>query len=173
MTAFSAAVTGPVGDFSRSSRGMVRGFGLAVGVGVRFAARSESPPPPQPERASRASARTVASRGITLSYARARTRISARVGIVERNWAGNHADRARELHRPASLDELRELLARTPRIRVLGTRHSFNAIADSDELVSLERLPAEVTADRGAGTVSVPGGMSYGALAGEARRPRL
>jgi len=89
---------------------------------------------------------------------------------VERNWAGNHAYRARELHRPGSLEELRELLARTPRIRVLGTRHSFNAIADSDELVSLERLPATVTADAGAGTVSVPGGMSYGALAGELDR---
>jgi xylitol oxidase len=89
---------------------------------------------------------------------------------VERNWAGNHAYRARELHRPGSLDELRELLARTPRIRVLGTRHSFNAIADSDELVSLERLPAEVTADPARGTVSVPGAMSYGALAGELDR---
>jgi xylitol oxidase len=92
---------------------------------------------------------------------------------VERNWAGNHAYAARALHRPASLEELQELVARSPRIRVLGTRHSFNAIADSDELVSLERLPAEVTADPAAGTVSVPGGMSYGALAPQLGRRGL
>ena len=84
---------------------------------------------------------------------------------MERNWAGNHAYAARALHRPGTLEELQELVAGAPRIRVLGTRHSFNAIADSDELVSLAGLPAGVTADRASGTVSVPGGMSYGALA--------
>jgi xylitol oxidase len=92
---------------------------------------------------------------------------------VERNWAGNHAYGARALHRPASLEELQELVAGAPRIRVLGTRHSFNAIADSDELVSLERLPADVAVDREAGTVSVPGGMSYGGLAPELARHGL
>ena len=42
---------------------------------------------------------------------------------------------ARRLHRPASLDELRHLLAAAGRIRVLGSRHSFSDIADTDELV--------------------------------------
>jgi xylitol oxidase len=92
---------------------------------------------------------------------------------VERNWAGNHAYGARELHRPATLEELQELVAASSRIRVLGTRHSFNAIADSEELVSLERLRAEVTADREAGAVSLPGGMSYGALAPHLERHGL
>ena len=84
---------------------------------------------------------------------------------MERNWAGNHAYRARALHRPGTLEELQELIARTPRIRVLGTRHSFNAIADSEELVSLERLPGAVTV--GDATITCPAHMTYGALAGE------
>jgi alditol oxidase len=92
---------------------------------------------------------------------------------VERNWAGNHAYGARALHRPATLEELRELIARSPRIRVLGTRHCFHAIADSDELVSLERLPAGVEVDEGAGTVTCPGAMTYGALAAALAPHRL
>jgi xylitol oxidase len=84
---------------------------------------------------------------------------------VERNWAGNHAYAARVLHRPETIEQLRELIASAPRIRLLGTRHSFSAIADSDELVSLERLPGAVTV--GDGTVTCPAAMTYGALAGE------
>ena len=86
---------------------------------------------------------------------------------MERNWAGNHAYGARTLHRPGTLEELRELVAAAPRLRVLGTRHAFNAITDSEELVSLERLPAEVEHDPGAGTVRVSGGTRYGTLAAD------
>src|SRR5215210_1969735 len=165
MTAFSALVTGPVGGFSSAPRGRSRGVALAPAVAVARPALRSPPPPPQPASASSAIGRTVASRGISLLYAPAPSRISARLAAVERNWAGNHAYGARELHRPASLEELQELVASSSRIRVLGTRHSFNALADSEALVSLERLPAEVAADRRAGAVSLPGGMSYGALA--------
>jgi alditol oxidase len=85
---------------------------------------------------------------------------------VERNWAGNHAYGARALHRPGSLEQVQELAATRPRIRVLGTRHSFTAIADSDELMSLERLPADVAVDRDRGTVAFAAGLRYGELAG-------
>jgi len=84
---------------------------------------------------------------------------------VERNWAGNYAYGARALHRPATLEALQELIAAAPRIRVLGTRHSFHALADSDELVSLDRLAPDVRVDRANGTVSCAGGITYGALA--------
>jgi alditol oxidase len=79
------------------------------------------------------------------------------------NWAGSYRYRARELHRPASLEELQEIVSRTPRIRVLGSRHTFNDIADSDELVSLEALPPEVEVSDG--TVSFGGALRYGDLA--------
>jgi alditol oxidase len=83
----------------------------------------------------------------------------------ETNWAGNHTYRAARLHRPASLEQVRELVAGASRLRVLGSRHSFNDIADSHELLSLERLPAEVVVDHAAGTVACSGAVRYGELA--------
>ena len=65
--------------------------------------------------------------------------------MTERNWAGNFAYRAAEIHRPTSLDALRELVARASSLRVLGSRHSFNAIGDAGELVSLRALPADIS----------------------------
>jgi xylitol oxidase len=56
---------------------------------------------------------------------------------------------------------------------VLGSRHSFTDLADSDELVSLDGLPREVVIDRGNMTVSVNGAIRYGELAGELARERL
>jgi xylitol oxidase len=82
-----------------------------------------------------------------------------------RNWGGNYTYRAARLHRPATLDELRRIVAGAPRIRVLGTRHSFSDIADSAELVALDALPADVVVDREAGTVSLGAGVTYGGLA--------
>jgi len=85
--------------------------------------------------------------------------------VNERNWAGNYVYGATRLHRPQSLEELQEIVAAAPRLRVLGSRHSFNGIADSDELVSLDGLPAGVHVDRTAGTVSCGGAIRYGELA--------
>ncbi|MGY1603582.1 D-arabinono-1,4-lactone oxidase [Geodermatophilus sp. SYSU D00815] len=89
---------------------------------------------------------------------------------VGTNWAGNHTYAAERLHEPATLEQLQELVAAAPRIRVLGSRHSFNDIADSAELLSLDGLPADVVVDREAGTVSLPGGMRYGELTEVLRR---
>jgi alditol oxidase len=85
--------------------------------------------------------------------------------VKETNWAGNHTYRAAALHRPASLDQVRQLVAGADRLRVLGSRHSFNDIADSAELLSLDGLPADVVVDAGAGTVSFAAGLRYGELA--------
>src|SRR3954470_3034803 len=86
------------------------------------------------------------------------------------NWAGTHRYAARRLHRPATVDELREIVAAAPRVRVLGSRHSFTDIADSDELVSLDDLPAGVEVDRTGRTVSFGAALRYGELA-EALHP--
>jgi xylitol oxidase len=85
--------------------------------------------------------------------------------VTATNWAGNYAYRAARLHRPSTLDELREIVAGARRIRVLGSRHSFTDVADSDEQVTLDGLPAAVSVDRAAGTVTVSAAMSYGNLA--------
>ncbi|HWC41195.1 MAG TPA: FAD-binding protein, partial [Actinomycetota bacterium] len=91
----------------------------------------------------------------------------------ETNWAANLTFRAGELLRPASLEQVQELVAGASRLRVLGSRHSFNDIADADELLVLDDLPGEVAVDRAAATVSVPAAMRYGELAGRLRADGL
>ena len=81
------------------------------------------------------------------------------------NWAGNHVYRAAELHRPATVAQLREIVARAPHVRALGTRHSFSDVGDSAELVALDALPADVDVDRAAQTVTCSAWLKYGELA--------
>jgi alditol oxidase len=81
------------------------------------------------------------------------------------NWAGNYTYSAARWHQPDSLPELQDLVARTPKLRVVGTRHSFNALADtSADALSLERLPSEIALDPASQTVTVSGAVRYGDL---------
>ena len=84
----------------------------------------------------------------------------------ELNWAGNHRYRAERLHRPSTVEEVQEIVAAADRVRALGSRHSFNDIADAAELVTLSALPVHVVLDREAATVSFGAGATYGELAG-------
>jgi xylitol oxidase len=86
-------------------------------------------------------------------------------GPAGRNWAGNLAYRARRLHEPRTLDELCEVVVRAPRVRALGSRHSFTDVADSQALVALDALPGTVEIDATACTARVPAATRYGALA--------
>jgi alditol oxidase len=86
-------------------------------------------------------------------------------GTIGTNWSGNYSFRAGAVHHPQTIGELQELVRRSRRIRALGSRHSFTAIADSHELISLDRLPGEISVDRSAGTASVPGHLTYAELA--------
>ena len=80
-----------------------------------------------------------------------------------KNWAGNYTYRARVIHEPTGLDELREIVARTPRLKVFGSRHSFNDISDtSGELLSLARMPPVFGLDRDRLTLTVHAGARYG-----------
>jgi alditol oxidase len=82
----------------------------------------------------------------------------------ERNWAGNYTYRAQKLYRPTTIEQVQEIIANAASVHVLGSRHSFNDIADSSELISLENLPANVVVDHEAQTVSFGGGVKYGNL---------
>ena len=82
------------------------------------------------------------------------------------NWAGNIEFGAQRLHRPRTITELREVVAGSDRLRVLGSGHSFNRLADTDgDLISLADMPrtVEVAADRT--SVRIDGGIRYGDLA--------
>lgn len=82
------------------------------------------------------------------------------------NWAGNITFGARQVLRPTSVDEARDLIAAAPRLRVLGSGHSFNRLADTDgDLLSLAGLPRTVEVGPDRRTVRVDGGIRYGDLA--------
>ncbi|WP_238177122.1 D-arabinono-1,4-lactone oxidase [Kribbella sp. VKM Ac-2566] len=76
------------------------------------------------------------------------------------NWAGN-VSFASELQRPRTIEELQELVGAAEKVRVLGTGHSFNRIADSTgTLVSVADLPKVI--EVGDGGVTVSAGLRYG-----------
>jgi xylitol oxidase len=81
-----------------------------------------------------------------------------------RNWAGNYTYGAERLYRPSTIEQVQEIIATAPRVRVLGSRHSFNDIADSPELITLEAMPADVVVDHAASTVSFNAALKYGEL---------
>lgn len=86
----------------------------------------------------------------------------------EKNWAGNYTYRAATIARPETLDELRDLVTSAESVRALGSRHSFNDLADDQRLlVSTAALPPAIRIDEAASTVSVGGGVRYGDLARE------
>jgi xylitol oxidase len=88
------------------------------------------------------------------------------VTVKRVNWAGNITFSAPEFRRPSTLSELRAVVGRASRVRVLGTGHSFNDMADSPGTqVSLADLPPEVDFDSAAALVRVPAGLSYAVLA--------
>ena len=82
-----------------------------------------------------------------------------------RNWAGNYSYHASRVHRPATVQQVQELVHGARKVKGLGTRHSFNDIADTPEdLISLEHLNRVVSLDRDRSTLTVEGGITYGAL---------
>jgi xylitol oxidase len=58
-------------------------------------------------------------------------------------------------------------------VRVLGSRHAFNDIADGDELISLEALPDAIAIDGDAATVALNPAVRYGVLAEQLARRSL
>ncbi len=82
------------------------------------------------------------------------------------NWSGNLSYGAGTVLRPRTVAELQEIVARDSRVRALGTRHSFSAVADTPgTLVSLSEFGSDIVIDAGRMTASVAGGTSYGVFA--------
>jgi alditol oxidase len=80
------------------------------------------------------------------------------------NWAGNLTYSTDSLFTPGSVDEVCQTVKRCARLRALGSRHSFNSIADSTKhQISLKRLD-QIAIDDKTHTVKVGAGITYGAL---------
>ncbi|GAA4735449.1 FAD-binding protein [Amnibacterium soli] len=83
-----------------------------------------------------------------------------------RNWSGTYEYRASSVEAPTSVAEVQQLVARSPRIRALGTRHSFNDVADTEGvLVTTTEIPADFAIDEERRVLTVGAGTRYAAVA--------
>lgn len=81
------------------------------------------------------------------------------------NWAGNYSYSTENVLYPESVDEIVMLVRQYEKLRILGTRHSFNGIADSDHaLVSLARCTPTVRVNHQHRQVTIGANMTYGEL---------
>jgi xylitol oxidase len=82
------------------------------------------------------------------------------------NWAGNITFAADKVISCTSVEEVQDLVSSSDRLRVLGSGHSFNRIADTTgTLLSLAGLPPVVEVDSAARSVTVSAGLRYGDVA--------
>jgi alditol oxidase len=82
-----------------------------------------------------------------------------------KNWAENLQYSTDKVLYPSSVKEIQELIPKLDKARVLGSRHSFNTIADSvDQLIATSRLNGIVELDAANSQITVEGGIKYGEL---------
>ncbi len=81
------------------------------------------------------------------------------------NWAGNLSYGTDRLREAASVEQVRSFVRSQDKVKVLGTRHCFNSIADSrHNFLSLKPMHEVVALDAGARTVTIDAGITYGQL---------
>ncbi len=81
------------------------------------------------------------------------------------NWSGNLRYHADHLYAPHSVEEVQKVVKECKSLRALGSRHSFNTIADSmANQISLVHLDS-MEVDAAAKTLTVGAGVRYGTVA--------
>jgi len=81
------------------------------------------------------------------------------------NWAGNLEYSTDRLYSANSLEQVRSYVTKQSKLKVLGSRHCFNNIADStNNFLSLKSMDSIAALDAEARTVTVNAGMTYGQL---------
>jgi xylitol oxidase len=98
-------------------------------------------------------------------------KITASVAVQEslekpKNWAGNYEYGTDNIYFANTIEDVTDFVKNHDKLKVLGSRHCFNNIADStDQFLSLKYLDNVVSLDENARTVTVEAGVSYGKLA--------
>jgi len=83
-----------------------------------------------------------------------------------KNWAGNLEYSTDRLYAATSLDQVRDYVKKESKLKVLGTRHCFNNIADSkDAFLSVKPMDNVIALDPAKHTVTVGAGITYGQFA--------
>lgn len=81
------------------------------------------------------------------------------------NWSGHLAYSATRFHQPTSLAQVRAIVRQADRVRVIGSRHCFNDIADTTgDLLWLGHLDVPVEIDAARRRAVIHAGMTYEAL---------
>ncbi len=82
-----------------------------------------------------------------------------------RNWAGNIEYSTNRVQTSTSLAQVQDYVKTQPKLKVLGTRHCFNNIADSkDGFLSLKPMDEVISLDPARRTVTAAAGITYGQL---------
>ena len=82
-----------------------------------------------------------------------------------KNWAGNLDYSTDRLYAATSLEQVQDYVKKESKLKVLGTRHCFNNIADSkDGFLSLKPMDKVIALDPAKHTVTVGAGITYGQL---------
>ena len=80
------------------------------------------------------------------------------------NWSGNITYSTPHVEEATSIDQIRSFVKSKDKMKVLGSRHCFNTIADNHHaLLSLKPM-REISLDPAARTVTVEPGVTYGQL---------
>lgn len=89
----------------------------------------------------------------------------------ELNWSGTVTYTAERVVRPSSIDEAAQVVADADRVHGLGTRHSFNDVADTPgTLLDLTGIPTDLVVDAEHRTVTLGAGTRYGDVAADIDR---
>jgi alditol oxidase len=82
-----------------------------------------------------------------------------------KNWAGNLEYSTDRLYAATALEQVQDYVKKENKLKVLGTRHCFNNIADStDGFLSVKPMDKVIAVDLAKRTVTVGAGITYGQL---------
>ncbi len=82
------------------------------------------------------------------------------------NWAGNLRYHAKQVVYPETIEQLRQAVLSLKGGKALGSKHSFNTVADTTEtLISTSKLNKPIYLDTAKGWVWTEAGIKYGDLA--------
>jgi xylitol oxidase len=90
------------------------------------------------------------------------------------NWSGHLTFSAARYHEPETIAELQEIVKDADQVSVIGSRHSFNGIADTTgDLIWLGKLPQNIQIDKENKKVTVSAGITYEDLCPELEKAGL
>jgi xylitol oxidase len=91
--------------------------------------------------------------------------------IDRSNWAGNYTYSRASVRYPKTVEQIQGIAGRASKLKALGSRHSFNSIADTiGDQVSLEQFDRVLHIDPERHTLTIDGGVRYGDICEELHR---